>query len=127
MSIRQKYHDYKFALAEKTAVEQKFDNAKLDIRYSMDVHTYHTRMYNGMNLPKCINLIFVDTCKEPMVQNCESFDKDLDCPECKNCRHYYRRQNYVQLEKEFEVAQQQAKLARKNLINEIKNIFTLRR
>lgn len=123
----QRYHDYKLARSEKEIAKQKFNKATMEISFLMDVQTYSMRMYNKINLPKCINLIFVDSDAETVVKHCKDFDKDLDCPECNNCRHYYNRQRYMDAETEFKIAQQKAKVARRDLINEIKNIFMLRR
>ncbi len=127
MNIKQMYYDYKFARSQKVIAKQKLDGAMMDISSSMNLLAYDECIYNEMNLPKCINLIFIDSDREVLVQHCKNFDKDLDCLECKNCKYYDKRKCYTKTEKEFEIAQQNVKVARRNLINDIKNIFTLGR
>lgn len=127
MNMIQKWKEYKLARDIEKLVEHKFDNAEMEISHLMDMQTYSTRMYNKMNLPKCINLVFIDSDSKTVIQYCKDFDKDLDCPGCKICRHYYSRQRYIEMEKEFKIARQQVKVARKKLIDEIKNIFALGR
>lgn len=126
MNVIQKYRDYKLAQSERAIARHKLNSARIEISSSMDMLAYNERMYGGI-LPRCINLVALGFDRKPVFQTCKFFDNGIDCLECKNCIYYGKRKYYMKSEKEYKLAQQSVRVARRALINEIKNIFTLGR